>query len=395
MKKWHVQQLGSREAYLYPRLLHDLGLLETFSTDIWVANSGNFFCPGSLNRLKNRYHPSLKDIPIYSKNLRSILRMIKPYDNNKYDNWVKEGSLFSEWSWKNISKHDIDNDSITFGYSMSSLESLTLSKKEGALAILGQIDPGLYWYDTLQEEYLEWLGYFPKDINPTDVFKERIQAEWDIADKIIVNSVHSKNSLIQYGVDFSKIEVLPLPVNYKPSRLSKQLPKKNETIKVIFVGNISLAKGFQYFAEAQKKLGSKYEFIAIGDLHLPEELFTKYDWNINLTGRVNKNQLIDYYREASLLIFPTLSDGFGQVQLEALSFGIPVIATENCASVVTSGLDGEVIPIKNTQAIIEAILKITSSEFVYEQYSVNALKKIDYYSYDKIKSAFNKFTNIL
>lgn len=395
MKNWNVNQLGSREAYIYPRILNDLNLLKSFSTDIWLPNISHLNNPKKIARLKNRYHSDLKDVKTYSRNINSIYRMFKPYDGNKYDNWVKQGKSFSEWSWKNISKSRIDNNDVVFGYSISSLESLTLSKKEGALAVLGQIDPGLYWYDTLQQEYLEWLGCYPDSISPTECFLERIQKEWDVSDKIIVNSNHTRNSLIAYDVNPSKIKIIPLSINCIPLAKNKRLPIDNRRIQIIFVGNISLAKGFQYFAEAQKILSDKYEFIAIGALDLPKELFIKHKWNVKLVGRIDKVSLEKYYQEASVLVFPTLSDGFGQVQLEALSFGMPVVATENCASVVTSGLDGEVIPIKNTQAIAEAILKITSNEAIYEEYSINALKKVDNYSYEKIKSAFNEFATTL
>jgi glycosyltransferase involved in cell wall biosynthesis len=50
-----------------------------------------------------------------------------------------------------------------------------------------------------------------------------------------------------------------------------------------------------------------------------------------------------------------LSDGFAITQLEAMAYGLPVIATPNCGRVVTAGVDGQIIPPRNSEALAKAI----------------------------------------
>ena len=50
--------------------------------------------------------------------------------------------------------------------------------------------------------------------------------------------------------------------------------------------------------------------------------------NINFVGKIDNNKLPDYYNAADVLIVPsTHEEGFGRVILEALSCGLPVIAS--------------------------------------------------------------------
>jgi glycosyltransferase involved in cell wall biosynthesis len=56
-----------------------------------------------------------------------------------------------------------------------------------------------------------------------------------------------------------------------------------------------------------------------------------------------------------LFVFPTLSDGFGVTQLEAMAHGLPVIATRNCGEVVEHGVNGLVVPPRDPEALARAM----------------------------------------
>ena len=55
------------------------------------------------------------------------------------------------------------------------------------------------------------------------------------------------------------------------------------------------------------------------------------------------------------MILPTLSDGFALTQLEALSYGCPVIASRFCGDVVRPGINGWLLDDLEPQEIAEAI----------------------------------------
>lgn len=388
--KWHLTQLGSREKYLYPRIINNKGRVGSFSTDMWFRGINNLPLSGKYARLKSKWHPDLDSLKVNSRNTSSLYRMFRPYSEKTFDLWVKQGEVFGNWAAKKIQKVGGSVDDYFFGYACSSLEVAKLAKIKGAKMVLGQYDPGLYWYEIQRKEAKKWLGSGEDIYLPTKKFEERIRMEWELSDIILVNSSHSKEALKAYGVDEEKIKILPLvaPNNYKNEYyFNKNISQK---IKILFVGNISFAKGFPYFAEAQKILkdDTRFEFYAIGDVHIPRSIIEKHKWNINFTGRLNQQELSEFYSSSHLLVFPTLSEGFGQVQLEAMSHGLPVIATRNCGDVVIDKFNGKSIDICNSEEIVNAILELVDDEKTYSDLSENALKTTHKFSFSNIETQF-------
>ena len=75
-----------------------------------------------------------------------------------------------------------------------------------------------------------------------------------------------------------------------------------------------------------------------------------------------------------ILIFPTRCDGFGMVQLEAMSFGIPVIASPNCAKVVQENSNGFIED--DASSIANRILYLNDNREALKQFSNSALKRV-------------------
>jgi glycosyltransferase involved in cell wall biosynthesis len=61
------------------------------------------------------------------------------------------------------------------------------------------------------------------------------------------------------------------------------------------------------------------------------------------------------YRESDVFLFPTLSDGFGLTQLEALGHGLPVIASNYCGQVVENRVNGLVLPEVTAEAVAACV----------------------------------------
>lgn len=388
--KWHLTQLGAREKYLYPRIINNKGSLGSFSTDMWFKGIDSLPLTGKYARLKTRWHPDLDFVNVNAKNLLSLYRMIKPCKGNLFDKWVQQGESFGNWATKQIEKAGLSSDDYIFGYTCGSLEIAKLARERNVKMVLGQCDPGFYWYDVQKKEAEKWLKCDLDVYSPTEEFKNRILMEWKLSDIIIVNSLHSKEALKAYGVNEKKIKILPL---IAPNIIGNEFYKNKKVdkkIKILFVGNISFAKGFPYFAEAQKKLkdDNRFEFYAIGDIHIPKTIIEKNEWNINFTGRLNQEELAEFYKTSHILVFPTLSEGFGQVQLEAMAYGLPVIATNKCGDVVVDGVNGKIIESCSSKQIVDAILEITTNEMVYNEISKKALETVEKFSFPIIEAKF-------
>ena len=70
-------------------------------------------------------------------------------------------------------------------------------------------------------------------------------------------------------------------------------------------------------------------------------------------------QLADHLRSADIFVLPSLEDGLALTVVEALACGVPVITTPNtgASELVTPGVNGEVVPIRDAAAIAEAVFK--------------------------------------
>jgi glycosyltransferase involved in cell wall biosynthesis len=218
-----------------------------------------------------------------------------------------------------------------------------------------------------------------------DEFFERLRAEWSVARRIIVNSAWSKSALTQQGVPAGKIKVCPLAC--KPSE-SPARPRFHERprFRVLWLGRLSLGKGIVYAIEAARMLerhNVDFTFAGPIDVRLPA-----LPANCTYIGRIPQSQVGTQYGSHDLFIFPTLSDGFGRTQLEAMAHGLPVIATPNCGEVVEHGISGLIVPLRDSRALAEAILEICGNRSKIEAMSAAAVRRSRDFTPDRVWQTF-------
>ena len=150
-------------------------------------------------------------------------------------------------------------------------------------------------------------------------------------DAIICVSQHEKDSAIKFGLPKRKLKVVHngVPdVIFKPGLVS---PYKNEAVNVLFVGRFDYQKGFDILLDAMKLLEGKPIFLtAVGSAVHGEEP-PKERPQIVYTGWLSTERLVPYFMYADVLVMPSRWEGFAMVALEAMSHGIPVLAS-NCSS---------------------------------------------------------------
>ena len=140
-------------------------------------------------------------------------------------------------------------------------------------------------------------------------------------------------------------------------------------------------KGFVYFAEAARALsGRKFRFVAAGMSAMSDEFMAKYTDYIDFVGHVSQGRMAELYSASSVLVFPTLCDGFGSVQLEAMSRGVPVLATKNCGEVVQDGYNGFLLDLRSTESIVSRLERIQEDVGLWKQLSLGAQMTAQYFN---------------
>lgn len=103
--------------------------------------------------------------------------------------------------------------------------------------------------------------------------------------------------------------------------ISDKTPTKTERLKLLNVGRISKEKNLDVLC----KLTDKYDVTIVGDGPYLEELKAKYP-DAKYLGYKFGKELADIYATHDVFVFPSLTDTFGIVIIEALCNGTPVAA---------------------------------------------------------------------
>jgi len=189
-----------------------------------------------------------------------------------------------------------------------------------------------------------------------EYFKDRASLEREIeelylADVIVAPSQYSANSYNDSDL-IKKIRVNPLGANFK----YRDRKEKKSSLVVLMVGNSFLRKGTHYLIEAFKMIDRiDAELWIRGDI--PDsylKLIT--DKRIKIIPPVLPERLQEIYESADIFVQPSIDEGFGMTVLEALSYGLPLVVTENVGAkdLLTSEVS-ITVPIRNPEALARAI----------------------------------------
>lgn len=219
------------------------------------------------------------------------------------------------------------------------------------------------------------------------------------ANQILTPTSFAKKELMRLGIDGSRISVFHYWVDLKhfsPTNKSKvrELLKWNK-FTVLFVGRLIETKGVILLIESFKKINPSIELILIGDGPLKDyvtEQLNKYG-NIKFLGRIENDDLTDFYSGADLLIVPSIVDeGFGFVIMEAISCGTPVIASKKGGlSDAVSSSTGKLIEptISNIKECIEDFYK--SKEKLEKLRSNTRKYALKYFSEGNVKEIIKAY----
>jgi glycosyltransferase involved in cell wall biosynthesis len=394
---WFCAQIGAREHYAIPRALHGARKLHTLYTDFWAGSGIRSLLPasGKLSSLATRFHPDLSDAPVHSYNLRALSwEMRLRRTSNPYEGFCDVGRRFASAVRADLKRQKWSSKSAFFAYDTGALEIFSFLREQGVRCILDQMDPGRVEVNLVREEQKQWPGWAADATTDVpDAYFARREQEWELADRVVVNSEFSRQGLIAQGVTPEKVVVLPLcyetggsgaaaeePATIAAASFSRQRP-----LRVLFLGQVILRKGIHYLIEAARLLQNEpVQFEVVGPLGISDEAVASAPPNVHFHGRVNRDQAAAWYRQADLFVLPTLSDGFALTQIEAMAHGLPVIATANCGEVVTDGADGFIVPVRNAEILARTMARYLAEPGLLAAQRIAAFAKSKQFTLDQL-----------
>lgn len=212
-------------------------------------------------------------------------------------------------------------------------------------------------------------------------------------DHIITVSEDAKQRIAQdFGVPLYKQSVV---YNGIDTAIFKPLPhcKKNPR-KILFVGNVEDGKkGFVYLLRALRFIKSKATLTVIdgGAPHrrITQQLIDKLcvREHIEFVDAASNEELVRHYNEASIVVVPSIYEGFGFPAAEAMACGTPVIASDGGALKEVVGDAGIVVPSRDEHSLADAIDALLTNKKLHATLSQKGIQRIStHFNWDNASS---------
>lgn len=237
----------------------------------------------------------------------------------------------------------------------------------------------------LKDDYARWGQEIA--IAPNKGVWKNVLKDCRDADVIMVNANHIRDSFVEFGFPFEKLRVVYLGVREDFQSLKRDY-HADGTLKVLFTGAFTLLKGAEYMLQSLQILvarGVPVRYDIVGSVESPKTLLDKYkDLPIVYHGAVPQDELKSFLSDADLYLFPSLADGCAQSGMEALTAGLPVVATYQSGLPIVDGETGCVVPMKDAQAIADKIAWLRQNQEVREMLGRNAAEMMrENYTWEK------------
>jgi glycosyltransferase involved in cell wall biosynthesis len=392
--------IGARAHYLLPAALESQNNLEALITDTWISSAFarsllSKAPPRIVKSLSKRYLKSLPAERVYSFTLKFLL--LEFYLRFRYkDRWkliLRRNFFFEKYATAIFKK--LSSECAVLGISYTSLSAFRIAKARGQKTILFQIDPGV----KEEQIVINLVSQHQSSFQTTwKRAPDRFWADWrnecDVSDVIMVNSEWTKAALIEEGIEEAKLKILPLPFQIEPKHLSFKREHPNcfqmdRPLRLLFLGTLTLRKGIHLVLEAAARLiDHPIEFILVGHNELENAALAKP--NVTYKGVISRSEVDRFYKHADAFLFPTLSDGFGLTQLEALSWNLPVIASKSCGNVVIDGYNGILLPTCDVDELVSAILKCLNEPAFLQWLSSHGIETVRKFGFEQFAEEITK-----
>jgi glycosyltransferase involved in cell wall biosynthesis len=327
---------GRRDSYQLPLALAEAGMLDAFIADGYLESWLRPVVPAlprrTREKLRSRYEPGLPDERISClwgstvvEHVRHRIGMAPFVTFAKLDRRFSLAAaerarrtrsdllLYSPYAWEAFrERYTHSPRRVLFQFHPHPDLERRILRDDHAL------------YPVCEYSYEREMG---DDVS--EALKERNRDCWRYADLILCASEFTKRSLVDAGADARICAVVPYGIGMPAAAREHAAP---EAFSALFVGSGTQRKGLHHLLMAWRRavLPANSELTLVcRHLDAGLESLVRTTPRVRLLRGVSGDQLETLFRESALFVMPSLVEGFGQVYLEALAQGCPVLGTPN------------------------------------------------------------------
>ena len=238
--------------------------------------------------------------------------------------WQDHG--FDRWVGRHLERCDF-----LHGMPGQCLETFRAARRLGVRTVLNHATgPVREWVRIMEPEYAR-VGLRLTDFCPYDeAYFQREAQEYALADWHCAASTVVRDQLIGQGIDPARIWLVPYGADEAVFHPGEKSPPPG--FRIAFAGNVCLRKGIKTLLDALTLAARpewRVDFYGVQSSEVERDL-ADYRGAVPLHfhGPVGQSALAEAFREASVLVLPSLEEGFGLVVPQALNCGLPVIVSD-------------------------------------------------------------------
>jgi len=198
----------------------------------------------------------------------------------------------------------------------------------------------------------------------------------------------SQNGFANLKVVSRGVDIKLFNIAKRDTRLRSSWGATDDTKVLISVGRMAPEKNLDQVLktyDALKSTGQAFKLVMVGDGPLKEQFQKRYP-EIIFPGMLSQTNLAAYYASSDLFIFPSQTETFGNVTLEALASGIPVLAFD-CAAArdwVQTGVNGWLIAENNPEGFAAQAVTVFNSKDLLDQITQSTRQQVVHLDWDQI-----------
>jgi glycosyltransferase involved in cell wall biosynthesis len=354
---------GARDHYQLPLALNESNLLHTLVTDMYLPAQGRWFSfaidslvPRAL--ISSRFCSGLDSKRVKtSKSALFAVGLTKAAPKMRF-NRVKDRFLS-----RKARKIALRNNAPLFSYSYYASEAFKPAGEIPKRRFLFQLHPhprtvrGILLDEIERSPYAKQSLRMEHELSLDGGEFEELADEPHLANGWVVASSYTSRTLSDHGIPSHRIHVVPYGVDSGAFAERTHRPDPRRPFTIAYIGSLIQRKGLSYLLDALRRLKTRQvRVVLFGRGFVDQQLLRQFsDLNMEVNIGLSRQELVRRMHESDVFVLPSLAEGFAHVILEAMSCGLPVIATAHtCApDVMMDGKHGFIVPIRDSEKIVE------------------------------------------
>ncbi len=291
-----------------------------------------------------------------------------------YDAYISRNLSFQKWIGKNYLP-----PKICIGFDTCSWEIFEKWGKSSFLILdlsiaIPQYKLALARQTKLSKAIIEKLTH--DDGTVYEIYKKEIE----MADLILCGSQFVLQSCLHEGIQPEKMVILPYGIDISRFANSNVQPK-NDTIKVAFIGAVTVRKGADILLKAWAEIIQRFPF---AELHFYGKIEMEV-WelkNVFYHGFVGQDTLIEELKRMHISVLPSFFEGSSLAVYQSMAMGLATITTLNSGSIVKDNENGFLVEYGSEQQLINKLSLLLEDENLRSRLAHAAIDDVKEYTWE-------------